>query len=75
MVSRWSVDGFFLCNLFNISLMVCVSSTCFILPHRTLVVDEISMIDGELFEKMEDLAKQVRKNKMPFGGIQLILCG
>ncbi|GAB6028895.1 DNA helicase [Chamberlinius hualienensis] len=40
-----------------------------------LVVDEISMIQGEYFEKLEHIARIVRKNQRPFGGIQLILCG
>ena len=42
---------------------------------RALVVDEISMISGELFETVEKIARAVRRNPQPFGGIQLILCG
>jgi len=42
---------------------------------RHLVIDEISMVDGEFFEKMENVARVVRGNNKPFGGIQLILCG
>eukprot|EP00794_Sanderia_malayensis_P005602 gene5602-6291_t len=42
---------------------------------RTLVIDEVSMIDGELFEKIEKIARMIRDNDFPFGGIQLILCG
>lgn len=41
----------------------------------TLVIDEISMIDGDFFDKLEQLARKVRKNNLPFGGIQLILTG
>lgn len=41
----------------------------------TLSIDEISMIDGELFDKLEHLARLIRKNDLPFGGIQLILTG
>jgi len=40
-----------------------------------LIIDEISMLNGELFDKLEILAKRIRKNNMPFGGIQLILSG
>lgn len=40
-----------------------------------LVIDEISMIDGEFFDKLEAVARAVRKSKKPFGGIQLIVCG
>lgn len=42
---------------------------------KYLIIDEISMVDGEYFEKIEAVARHVRKNDRPFGGIQLILCG
>jgi len=42
---------------------------------RTLIIDEISMIDGVIFEKVEEVARIVRKSERPFGGIQLIICG
>ena len=41
---------------------------------RTLIIDEISMVDGNLFQKVEEVARIVRKDQRPFGGIQLILC-
>jgi ATP-dependent DNA helicase PIF1 len=40
-----------------------------------LIIDEISMLDGDLFDKLEILSKKVRKNNLPFGGIQIILSG
>jgi ATP-dependent DNA helicase PIF1 len=51
-----------------------------------LIIDEISMIDADFFDTMEDIATQIRcaedirsgvaRNKLPpFGGIQLVLCG
>ena len=40
-----------------------------------LIIDEISMTDSELFDKIEAVARAVRKNDRPFGGIQLIVCG
>jgi ATP-dependent DNA helicase PIF1 len=40
-----------------------------------LIIDEISMIGGELFKKLDAIAKAIRENKKPFGGIQLILSG
>ena len=40
-----------------------------------LVIDEISMIDSEFFDKLEAVARSVRRNRTPFGGIQLVLCG
>ncbi|CAL1696183.1 unnamed protein product [Somion occarium] len=42
---------------------------------RVLIIDEISMIDGSLFDKLESIAQIVRKNPAPFGGIQLVLSG
>lgn len=40
-----------------------------------LVIDEISMLSCELFDKLEILARSLRQNSSPFGGIQLILSG
>jgi len=42
---------------------------------KILVVDEISMVDGDLFDKLEGIARQIRNNGRPFGGIQLIITG
>jgi len=42
---------------------------------RTLVIDEISMLDGELFSKLDALACAVRGSDRPFGGLQLVLAG
>lgn len=42
---------------------------------RHLIIDEISMIEGEFFDKLETVARIVRKCNEPFGGIQLIVCG
>jgi len=42
---------------------------------KVLVVDEISMLDGGLFGKLEQIARHVRKSPLPFGGLQLVLCG
>ncbi|KAG5728558.1 hypothetical protein E4T56_gene19599 [Termitomyces sp. T112] len=42
---------------------------------RVLVIDEISMMDGQLFDKLEYVARVVRGNNKPFGGIQLVLSG
>ncbi|RLN52913.1 hypothetical protein BBJ29_005455 [Phytophthora kernoviae] len=42
---------------------------------RVLVIDEISMLDGRLFDDLEAIARQVRRNAAFFGGIQLILSG
>ena len=40
-----------------------------------LVIDEISMMTPELFEKLDEVARKIRRNDTPFGGIQLVLVG
>jgi ATP-dependent DNA helicase PIF1 len=42
---------------------------------KVLIIDEISMVDGDLFDKLEAIAKLIRKNGRPFGGIQLVITG
>ena len=57
---------------------------------RALIIDEISMLDGGLFDKLDHVARRVRAARpimlpstssasssadAPFGGIQLVLCG
>lgn len=40
-----------------------------------LIVDEISMLSLKLFELLNIIGQEVRKNSKPFGGIQLIFSG
>jgi ATP-dependent DNA helicase PIF1 len=40
-----------------------------------LIIDEISMLDKELFEKISEYLCLLRKNSKPFGGLQLVLTG
>lgn len=40
-----------------------------------LVIDEISMVSAELFDKLSFIGSRVRGDPRPFGGLQLILCG
>lgn len=42
---------------------------------QTLVIDEASMLDIDLFEKIDYVLKWCRRNMAPFGGVQLILVG
>ena len=42
---------------------------------KVLIVDEISMVDGDLFDKLEAIARAIRNNGRPFGGIQLVITG
>jgi ATP-dependent DNA helicase PIF1 len=42
---------------------------------KILIMDEISMVDGDLFDKLEAIARQIRNNGKVFGGIQLVITG
>lgn len=43
---------------------------------RTLIIDEVSMLTPELFERLDSIGKVLRKQPgKPFGGLQLILVG
>ena len=33
------------------------------------------MVDGDLFDKLEEIARIIRNNGRPFGGIQLVITG
>ncbi|KAJ6102790.1 ATP-dependent DNA helicase PIF1 [Penicillium sp. IBT 16267x] len=45
------------------------------LRTKVLIVDEVSMVDGDLFDKLEEIARRIRNNGRPFGGIQLVVTG
>ena len=45
------------------------------LRTRILIIDEISMVDSSLFDKLETIARAIRNNGRPFGGIQLVVTG
>jgi len=42
---------------------------------QILIIDEISMMDAELFIKIDALLRAVRRKDKPFGGIQLLCVG
>ncbi|KAK9703943.1 DNA helicase, variant 3 [Basidiobolus ranarum] len=42
---------------------------------KVLIIDEISMLDGAFFDKLEFIARRVRACNKPFGGIQLVTTG
>jgi ATP-dependent DNA helicase PIF1 len=42
---------------------------------QTLIIDEISMMDAELFVKIDALLRTICRKDKPFGGIQLICVG
>ena len=41
----------------------------------TFIIEEISMLDADLFDKLEFMSRTVRKDDRPFGGIQLVVAG
>ena len=45
------------------------------LRTKTLVIDEVSMVDGDLFDKLSQIARLIRNNGRPWGGIQLVITG
>ena len=45
------------------------------LKTKVLVVDEISMVDGDLFDKLSQIGRVIRNNGRPWGGIQLVITG
>lgn len=40
-----------------------------------LVIDEVSMMSQKIFELLDGIGKAVRRNRAPFGGIQVIFSG
>ena len=40
-----------------------------------LLIDEVSMLNDELFEKVYEFLQLVRKNTKPFGGVQMVFVG
>lgn len=45
------------------------------LRTKVLIIDEVSMVDGQLFDKLEQVARTIKNNGRPFGGIQLVVTG
>lgn len=43
---------------------------------QTLIIDEVSMMDPELLDKLDYIARAIRRrSEKPFGGIHVVLCG
>lgn len=85
-VAACHIGGITLHQFAGIGLGTGTMERCFQLASRAsvtsvwrktkhLVIDEISMVDGDFFDKIEAVARHVRRTEKPFGGIQLILCG
>ncbi|CAE6438404.1 unnamed protein product [Rhizoctonia solani] len=43
---------------------------------KVLIIDEVSMVDATWFDQLEQIARRIRgKRTLPFGGMQLVICG
>lgn len=40
-----------------------------------LIIDEISMLSGKLLDKIDEVAREMKKTAEPFGGIQVVFTG
>jgi ATP-dependent DNA helicase PIF1 len=40
-----------------------------------LIIDEVSMLSKEFWEKLDTISKAIRKNFLPFGGLRLLISG
>jgi ATP-dependent DNA helicase PIF1 len=49
--------------------------SCLLVKGTRLIFVSVSMLDGDLFDKLETVARTLRKGHEPFGGIQLIVTG
>lgn len=44
-------------------------------PAKVLIIDEISMLPPDTLQMVDLICKEVKKNILPFGGIQVVLVG
>jgi ATP-dependent DNA helicase PIF1 len=42
---------------------------------KTLIIDEVSMMQPDLFEKLDQIGRRIRDVDAPFGGMQIVLFG
>ncbi|WWC72652.1 uncharacterized protein I206_106616 [Kwoniella pini CBS 10737] len=42
---------------------------------KVLIIDEVSMVDGGMFDRFCKVAQMIRKNPKPWGGIQIVVTG
>lgn len=42
---------------------------------KVLIIDEVSMLSANFFDNLNLICKFLKENKLPFGGLQVILCG
>lgn len=42
---------------------------------KVLIIDEISMLSGDVFDSVNKICKSFRRNNLPFGGMQVVVVG
>ncbi len=42
---------------------------------KVLIIDEISMLEADRLDMVERICRVFKRNKAPFGGMQIVLCG
>lgn len=42
---------------------------------QILIIDEVSMLSDELFNKLEEIGRLIKQSTKPFGGIQIVMSG
>jgi ATP-dependent exoDNAse (exonuclease V) alpha subunit len=42
---------------------------------KILIIDEISMLSADFFDNLNLICQHFKENNLPFGGLQIILCG
>lgn len=42
---------------------------------KVLIIDEISMLSGDVFDSVNKICKSFRRNNLPFGGMQVLVVG
>jgi ATP-dependent exoDNAse (exonuclease V) alpha subunit len=42
---------------------------------KILIIDEVSMLSANFFDNLNSVCKYMKESELPFGGIQIILCG
>jgi hypothetical protein len=42
---------------------------------KVLIIDEVSMLHHFRFDILDTILKRMKRNELPFGGIQVVLCG
>eukprot|EP00040_Diaphanoeca_grandis_P037139 m.240443 g.240443 ORF g.240443 m.240443 type:complete len:366 (-) comp33764_c9_seq11:35-1132(-) len=62
-------------NILDILFYQSIKCVSRIRRTQVLVIDEISMISADMFDCVDKIMRVLRNSNLPFGGVQLILCG